>query len=134
MSEIRKKILIAEDDSMLLNIVTEKLVQEGFDVIQAKDGLEGLHKALSERPDLILLDILMPKMDGVTMLKKLREDKKSVATPVILLTNVTYGPQIDEAIKHGVQDFMIKTNWKLDDVVAKIKQKLAMNHFGGKKS
>jgi two-component system, OmpR family, response regulator VicR len=127
MSELKKKILIAEDDSMLSNIMTEKLVKEGFGVIQAKDGEEALSEALSQRPDLILLDILMPKMDGVTMLKKLREDKKSVATPVIILTNVTYGPQIDEAIKHGVQDFMIKTNWKLEDVVEKIKQKLAIN-------
>ena len=133
MSELRNKILIAEDDLMLLNIVTEKLVKEGFEVIQAKDGTEALHKALAQSPDLILLDILMPKMDGVTMLKKLREEKKFVATPVILLTNVTYGPQIDEAIKHGVQDFMIKTNWKLDDVVEKIKQKLALNHFGTNK-
>ncbi|MDD4902819.1 MAG: response regulator [Patescibacteria group bacterium] len=130
MNEPRKKILIAEDDLMLLNIVTEKLVEEGFKVIQAKDGEEALHKALTQDPDLILLDVLMPKMDGVTMLKKLREEKKFVATPVILLTNVAYGPQIEEAIKHGVQDFMVKTNWKLDDVVAKIKQKLAINGFG----
>jgi two-component system, OmpR family, alkaline phosphatase synthesis response regulator PhoP len=127
MSEIKKKILIAEDDSMLRNIMVEKLTKEGFEVIPAEDGEEALQKALSLLPDLILLDILMPKMDGVTMLKKLREDKKSVGTPVILLTNLTYGPQIDEAIKHGVQDFMIKTNWKLDDVVKKIKQKLAIN-------
>jgi DNA-binding response OmpR family regulator len=133
MKEASKKILIAEDDSMLLNIVTEKLVKEGFEVIQAKDGEEALRKARTENPDLILLDVLMPVMDGVTMLKKLREEKKFVATPVILLTNVTYGPQIDEAIKHGVQDFMIKTNWKLDDVVEKIKQKLAMDHLEGKK-
>jgi len=130
MKEISKKILIAEDDSMLSNIVTEKLVKEGFAVIQAKDGKEALRLARTQNPDLILLDILMPVMDGVTMLKKLREENKFVATPVILLTNVTYGPQIDEAIKHGVQDFMIKTNWKLDDVVQKIRQKLAMNHFG----
>jgi two-component system, OmpR family, response regulator RpaA len=127
MSEIKKKILIAEDDSMLRNIMKEKLAKEGFEVIPAKDGEEALHLALSLLPDLILLDILMPKMDGVTMLKKLRADKKSVGTPVILLTNLTYGPEIDEAIKHGVQDFMIKTNWKLDDVVKKIKQKLAIN-------
>jgi len=129
MTEAKKKILIVEDDSMLLNIMSEKLVGEGFAVVQAQDGEEGLHKAIAEQPDLILLDVLMPKMDGVTMLKKLRATKKSLATPVILLTNVTYGPQIDEAIKHGVQDFLIKTNWKLSDVVQKIRQKLAMeNH------
>ena len=126
MSETKKKILIAEDDLMLLNILAERLGQEDFKVIKAKDGEEALRLALRVRPDLILLDILMPKMDGVTMLKKLREDKKSLATPVIILTNVGYGEQIEEAIKHGVQDFLVKTNWKLEDVVEKIKQKLAI--------
>jgi two-component system, OmpR family, alkaline phosphatase synthesis response regulator PhoP len=124
MSENKKSILIVEDDSMLLKIIAERLSTEGFIVHQAKDGEEGLAQALKHYPDLILLDVLMPKMDGVTMLKKLREDKKSVATPVILLTNVSYGDQIDEAMRHGVQDFLIKTNWTLDDVVEKIKFKL----------
>lgn len=123
----KKTILIVEDDLLLLKIIAEKLTGEGFNVATAKDGVEGLKKAISSHPDLILLDILMPKMDGVTMLKKLREDKKSLATPVILLTNVSYGEQIDEAIKHGVQDFLIKTSWTLDDVVEKIKLKLAMD-------
>ncbi|MDD5527417.1 MAG: response regulator [Patescibacteria group bacterium] len=126
MSEKKKKILIAEDDSMLLDILSDKLSKSGFEVIEANNGEVALHKALTLHPDLILLDILMPKMDGVTMLKKLREKKEYVATPVIILTNVSYGEQIDEAIKHGVQDFLIKTNWKLDDVVKKVKQKLAM--------
>jgi DNA-binding response OmpR family regulator len=126
MPETKKKILIAEDDLMLLNILAEKLGQENFEVIKAKDGEEALRLALRIHPDLILLDILMPKMDGVTMLKKLREDKKSLATPVIILTNVGYGEQIDEAVRHGVQDFLVKTNWKLEDVVEKVKQRLAM--------
>jgi DNA-binding response OmpR family regulator len=127
MSEKKKKILIAEDDSMLRNIMAEKLTNEGFDVVTAADGEIALQEVLSQNPDLILLDILMPKMDGVTMLKKLREDKKFLALPVILLTNLGYGEQVDEALKHGVQDFLIKTNWSLDDVVAKVRQKLAMN-------
>jgi two-component system response regulator RpaA len=126
MSEEKKKILVVEDDSMLRNILVEKLTKENFTVYEGQDGEEGLAQALKYYPDLILLDVLMPKMDGVTMLKKLREDEKSFATPVILLTNVGYGSQIDEALRHGVQDFMVKTNWKLDDVVAKIKQKLAI--------
>lgn len=126
MSEAKKKILIVEDDLMLLNVLAEKLVKDGFEVFKAKDGEEGLTECFSKQPDLILLDVIMPKMDGVTMLKKLREEEKFVATPVILLTNVGYGPQIDEAIKHGVQDFLVKANWRLEDVVAKVKQKLAM--------
>jgi CheY-like chemotaxis protein len=126
MSENKKSILIAEDDSMLRKILSEKIKSEGFIVYEAKDGEEALAQALENYPDLILLDVLMPKMDGVTMLKKLRQDKKSFATPVILLTNVGYGSQIDEAMRNGVQDFMVKTNWTLDDVVAKVKQRLAI--------
>jgi CheY-like chemotaxis protein len=127
MNNEKKKILITEDDSMLRKILTEKLVSEGFEVFEAENGLEGLKMVKAHSPDLILLDIIMPKMDGVAMIKKLREENKNLAIPVILLTNVGYGSQIDEALKHGVQDFMVKTNWKLDDVVEKIKQKLAMD-------
>jgi len=127
MSENKKSVLVVEDDSMLRNILIEKLKTGNFNVYEAQDGEEGLKQALKYYPDLILLDVIMPKMDGVTMLKKLREDKKSVATPVILLTNVGYGDQIEEAMKHGVQDFLIKTNWKLDDVLEKVKQKLGLN-------
>lgn len=127
MNKKKKKILIVEDDSLLLSIMSEKLIKEGFEVSAAKDGEEGLKQATAVYPDLILLDIMMPKMDGVTMLKKMRENEKFISTPVILLTNVGYGEQVDEALKHGVQDFLIKTNWTLNDVVGKVRQKLVMD-------
>jgi DNA-binding response OmpR family regulator len=119
-----KKILIVEDDAILLSILADSLAQAGFEIIQAKDGKEGLAAALREHPDLILLDIIMPKMDGVTMLKKLRQDKKCLATPVILLTNLGYNKEVDEAMKHGASDFLVKANWKINDVVAKVSERL----------
>jgi len=126
MKKISKKILIVEDDAILLLTLADNLIQEGFDVVKAKDGEEGLEVALREHPDLILLDILLPKMDGVTMLKELRKDKKCLAIPVILLTNLNYDKEVEEAIKHGASDFLVKANWRIEDVVEKIKQRLCL--------
>ena len=119
-----KKILIAEDDAILLSILADSFTQEGFEVIKTKNGEEGLAAALREHPDLILLDIIMPKMDGVTMLKKLRQDKKCLAIPVILLTNLGYNREVEEAMKYGASDFLVKANWKIEDVVAKVRDRL----------
>lgn len=128
-----KKILIVEDDSFLLSALADSLIQAGFKVIKARDGEEGLAAAFREHPDLILLDIIMPKMDGATMLKKLRQDKKCVAIPVILLTNLSFGKEVEEAIKHGASDFLVKANWKIEDVIKKVKQRLSLNPLASKK-
>jgi len=119
-----KKILIVEDDAILLSILADNLAEAGFEIIKAKDGEEGLAAARREHPNLIMLDVIMPKMNGVAMLKKLRRDKKCVAIPVILLTNLSYGKDVEEAIKHGVSDFLVKANWKIEDVVAKVRERL----------
>jgi len=126
---IDKKVLIVEDESSLLQALAIKFRQEGFKVLIASNGEDGLECALKERPDLILLDIIMPKMGGVAMLKKLRENKEYVAIPVILLTNLGYGQEVEEAIKYGVTDFLVKTNWKLEDVINKAKQKLCLDGY-----
>lgn len=122
-----KKVLIVEDEISLLKALVIKFRRNGFKVLTARNGEEGLKCALKERPDLILLDIIMPKMDGVTMLKKLRKDKKCLTIPVILLTNLGYDKEVEEAIKHGVTDFLVKTNWKIEDVIKKAKEKLCLN-------
>lgn len=127
MKKSNKKILIVEDDAILISVLADNIAQAGFKIIKAKNGEEGLAAALREHPDLILLDIVMPKMDGVTMLKKLRKDKKCLAIPVVLLTNLSYGKEVEEAIKHGVADFLVKANWKLEDVIKKVKQKLCFD-------
>ena len=84
---ISKKILIIEDDSSLRNVLQDKIKHEGFSVFTANDGQEGLETAIKEKPDCILLDVIMPKMSGIQMLKKLREHAWGKTVPVLLLSN-----------------------------------------------
>jgi DNA-binding response OmpR family regulator len=118
------KILIVEDDESLHNALKDKFAKEGFIVFQAHDGEQGLKMALEQHPDLILLDILMPKMDGLTMLKKFREVDKDKKTPVMLLSNLTDVKEISEALLLGAKEYFVKSNWKLEDLVAKVNDKL----------
>ena len=128
MSELNgKKILIVEDEAPLRNAVTDILTFEGFSVFQASNGQEGLEVALKEHPDLILLDLMMPVMDGLTMLEKLRMDEvfgKSAA--VILLTNINDPEKVAQATEAGSYDFLVKSDWNIEDVVKKIKGRLGL--------
>lgn len=119
------KILIVEDEKPLLHALEDKLILEGFEVILAGNGQEGLNLALSKKPDLILLDIVMPIMDGMEMLGRLRSDSWGAEVPVILLTNLSEGEKVKAALKSGVHDYLVKSDWKLEDVVAKIRGKLS---------
>lgn len=122
MTEEKRKILIVEDEEPMLRALADKFTLEGFDVIQAHDGEEGLEAVLENKVDLVLLDIILPKMDGMTMLKKMRE--KDTDTPVILLTNLDYSVGVAKAMESGAYDYLVKTDWTLDDVVGKVKEKL----------
>ncbi len=119
-----KKILVVEDDASLLHALKDKLVHEGFSVFEAKNGAEGLAAALREHPDLLLLDIVMPQMDGMTMLKNLRQDAWGKTVKVIFLTNLSDNENISEAMKLSSYDFLVKVDWKIEDVVRKIREKL----------
>ncbi len=121
---INKTVLIVEDDQLLQKILAKEFENYGFKTLLASNGIEGLERTLNENPDLILLDIIMPRMDGLTMLKKLRQDEKSKEIPVIVLTNLSDAEAIDESLKNGIYDFLVKANWELPDIVAKAKQKL----------
>lgn len=118
------KILIIEDEKTLLNVLFDKFLREGFEVYKAENGKEGLKCALSNRPQLIVLDLVMPGMDGLAMLKKLREDKWGNKVPVLILSNLSDEGQIKEANGRGVIDYLVKSNWGLGDVVEKVKQTL----------
>lgn len=121
---MNKKILLVEDEEFIVESIYNKLIAEGFDVIKAKNGFEGLQKASENHPDLILLDIIMPDMDGITMLKKLREDEWGKTAKIIMLTNLSDADKIAEVMTLGVSDFLVKANWELKDVVKLIKNKL----------
>lgn len=129
MNKLDKKnvLLIIEDEKTLSDTLEERLTSEGFEVFKAADGDEGLKLALDKHPNLILLDLLMPKVDGITMLKELRKDAWGKRASVIILTNVESSDKIADTIGLGfgnIFEYIIKTNWSLDDVVARIKERL----------
>ncbi len=118
------KILIVEDEKLLSDSLVSRLVKEDFEVITASDGKEGLSKTKSEKPDLILLDLIMPIMDGATMLKLLRQDEATKDTPVIALTNLADENKMEEVMQSGGTDYLIKSDYSLEDLVKKIKERL----------
>jgi DNA-binding response OmpR family regulator len=116
-----KKILIAEDDVLLGDAITKKLISAGFEAILARDGLEGYQKMKSAKPDLLLLDIVLPGMDGYEMLEKKREDPKIAKIPVIIVSNSGQPVEINRALALGVKDYVVKAQFDPDEVLAKIK-------------
>lgn len=120
------KILIVEDDVQLMKSLRDKLKHEGFATIVARDGQAGLKTALKEKPDLILLDIIMPKMDGIEMLKKLREDKWGQSVFVIILSNDDNPDHVRETLKDSATDYLIKSDWRLEDIIKRIKETLGL--------
>lgn len=126
----KKIVLITEDEVSLRGALHQKLSSEGFTVFEAKNGEEGLEISLREHPDLILADILMPRMDGLTMIKKIREDEWGKHAHFIILTNVNEVDAISKAMKlaevndHESFEYFIKTDTKLADIVDKIKEKI----------
>mgnify|MGYP001580133692 CR=1 FL=1 len=119
-----KRILIVEDEAPLLKVLTDRFKQEGFEIITAGDGQQGLDIALKVFPDLILLDIVLPVMDGMEMLRKLRANPLGSNLKVILLTNLGDSSKILEGKDLRVIDYLIKSNFKIDDVVAMVRDKL----------
>ncbi len=119
-----KKILIIEDEEALRQALVDKFNREGFSVIEAKDGEEGLDLAIKNHPDIILLDIIMPKIDGLSMLKQLRSDAWGKDVPILILTNLNDAEYVSQAVENGVYDFLVKSDWQLSTLVEKVKEKL----------
>ncbi len=127
MENQNKKMLIVEDEASMLGVLSDAFSQRGYLTIKAKDGEEGLNLALKEHPDIILLDVLMPKMDGLEMMKKLREDEWGKKVKIIILTNVN--PDADATIKAIVDNqpsyYLIKSDIKLEDIINKVEEVLS---------
>jgi two-component system, OmpR family, response regulator ArlR len=119
--KISKKILIVEDEAALLKVLNDKLVHEGFIVLEASNGEEGLKLALTEHPDLILLDVIMPKVGGLKMLQALRDDAWGKRVHVFILTNVDKSKEITEGMNYNVAKYFIKSDIKLEDLVWSMK-------------
>lgn len=121
------KILVVEDERLVREAIKRKLLGAGMTVLEAVDGQEGLDTALREKPDLILLDILLPVMDGISVLEKLREDEWGKNVPIIILSNLYEAATVEESKKRGVYDYLVKTDWTLDDVLTKVKSTLKIS-------
>lgn len=115
-----KKILIIEDEEVLLDVLKDKLTRQGYEVAVARDGEEGLAKMREGKPDLILLDIIMPKKDGFEVLTEINQDKELVTIPVIIISNSGQPVEIDRALKLGVKDYLIKTEFNPEEVIEKV--------------
>lgn len=119
-----KKVLVVEDEADIREAVAEALTDAGFDVHTAPDGLTGLNTALTEHPDIILLDLVMPGYDGHTVLQKLRQDPWGRKVRVIVLSAMDDAGNIVGAYGGDVTDYIIKAHNSLDDIVKKVRESL----------
>ncbi len=122
------KILIVEDDNFLVDMYTTKFELEGFQVLAAEDGEKGIELAREEKPDIILLDILMPKKDGFSTLEDLKKEDVTKDIPVILLTNLGQKEDVKKGFDLGAAGYLIKAHFMPSEVVDKIKKILEEAH------
>lgn len=121
--KVKRKILIVEDDIPLRDMYEERLKMEDFDVSVATDGEEGLAKTTEEKPDLIILDLMMPKISGMDVLDILKSTSKTKDIPVIVLTALTTSKT--KSLVYGAEDYLVKAESSLEDIVAKVKEVVA---------
>jgi len=114
--------LIIEDDLVLQKALCEYLVSEGFKVKCASDGEEGVAMANQEKPDLILLDIVLPKKDGYEVLTEVRAGQDTKNIPIVLLTNLGSIADVEKALELGATTYLVKADYKLEEVTAKVKE------------
>ena len=119
--KVIKKVLLVEDDLLISDILARKLSQSGLHVLHAASGVKAFEVLEKNIPDVILLDLILPGMDGFEILKKLKADKKLATIPVIILSNINEPEQMDRAKELGAVDYMIKIAVPLEDVVTRVK-------------
>lgn len=117
------KVLIVEDDKFLAELISTKLDKEGYNIVLATDGESGLNKAISEKPDIILLDIMLPGMDGFEVLGNLKKDTNPAIKniPVIILSNFGQEEKVEKGLALGAVDYLVKANFTTGEIVEKIK-------------
>ncbi|MBD3311419.1 MAG: response regulator [Candidatus Magasanikbacteria bacterium] len=124
MSDKKIHVLLIEDDNFLIDIYKTKFEMEGFKVSVCDNGEQGLADAKKKKPDVVLLDILLPKKDGFEVLKELKADKNTEDIPVILLTNLGQKDDVDKGLELGAVDYLIKAHYKPSETVDKVKNAL----------
>ena len=114
------QVLIVEDDAFLINIYSTKFEGEGYKVFVADNGEVGLEQAFKEKPDIILLDILMPKLNGFGFLEKIKAREEFSAIPIILLTNLNQNKDIEKGLSMGADDYLVKAHFMPSEIVEKV--------------
>ena len=115
------KILIIEDDRFLRELIARKLKNEGYEIAEAVDGEEGLKKIKEEKPDLVLLDLILPGIDGFEVLTRAKEDPVIAQIPVIILSNLGQREEIERGLKLGAIDYLVKAHFTPGEIIEKIK-------------
>lgn len=126
-AQTKKKILLVEDDDALANVYTVRLESEGFEIKRVSNGEEALSNALEFKPDLILLDVMMPKVDGFEVLDILRNTPQTANIKIIVLTALSQESDRERASSLGADDYLVKSQVVIADVVDKVKQHLDMD-------
>jgi CheY-like chemotaxis protein len=119
-----KTVLIVEDEPSMQRALKSKLEHGGYDVQAASDGEEAVTILKTVVPDLVLLDLIMPKIDGISVLRQMKEDDRLRPVPVVILTNLSSGDKVAEAMALGTFDFLVKANYSLDDVLKKVTERI----------
>ena len=119
-----KHILIVEDELSMQRALKNKLEQSGYKISVASDGAGALDEIRSKKPDLVLLDLIMPKLDGISVLREVKKDDELRNIPVVILTNLSTGDKVAEAMQLGTFDFLVKANYSLDDVLKKVRERI----------
>lgn len=121
---MQKTILIVEDDKFLRELIVQKLVREGFKTSEAIDGEEGIKKIKEEKPDLVLLDLILPGIDGFEVLSRMKEESALSSIPVIILSNLGQKEDVEKGMKLGAVDYLIKAHFTPGEIIVKIKDNL----------
>ena len=119
-----KTILVIEDDKFLRELISRKLIGEGFDVLEAVDGEEGIKKIKEGKPDLVLLDLILPSIDGFEILTRVRDDPEVSSIPIIILSNLGQREEVEKGLKLGAIDYLIKAHFTPGEIIEKIKNVL----------
>lgn len=119
-----KKILLVEDEELIVTLLKKKLEEEGYDVSVARDGVEGIEKMKQIHPDLVLLDIIMPRMGGFQVMEEMVRDSDLQSIPVIVISNSGQPVELDRARALGAKDWLIKTEFDPHEVIAKVKKQI----------
>ncbi len=123
-----KKILFIEDEEALHKTLGAKLVEQGYSLELATDGLAGMEKVKTFKPDLIILDLILPKMNGFDFLEMIKQDPDLKKIPIIVLTNLEASNDVQKAIELGATTYLVKSNYSLDEVSEKIKLAIENNN------